>query len=248
MSSSNGSTPVFLILGAGGGIGSRLAERLAAQGARLLLAGRTESPLAALARKTGGTARTLDARSFDEVESCVEQAIDEFGRLDGVVNCVGSILLKPAHRTTREEFDDVIGTNLASAFALVRASARRIEEGGSIVLVSTTAAQTGLANHEAIAAAKAGVVGLARSAAATYAARRVRVNCVAPGLVDTPLASRITGNKASLDASIQMHPLGRIGVPDDVASAVEWLLGSESGWVTGQVLSIDGGLAHVRPR
>jgi len=248
MSETNGSAPAYVILGAGGGIGSRLARRLAERGSRLLLAGRTEEKVRKIADDTGGTPRVVDARSFDEVESCVEAAAESFGRIDGIVNCVGSILLKPAHRTSREEFDDVVATNLASAFATVRAAARTLEEGGSIVLVSTTAAQTGLANHEAIAAAKAGVAGLARSAAATYASRKVRVNCVAPGLVDTPLSSRITGNEASLKASIEMHPLGRIGEPEDIASAIDWLLGSESGWVTGQVLSVDGGLANVRPR
>jgi NAD(P)-dependent dehydrogenase (short-subunit alcohol dehydrogenase family) len=248
MSETNGSRPVYVILGAAGGIGSRLARRLASRSAHLILAGRTAATLEELASETGAETAVIDARSFDEVENCVAQAKDRFGRLDGVVNCVGSILLKPAHRTSRDEFDDVVATNLASAFAAVRASARELEEGGSIVLVSTTAAQTGLANHEAIAAAKAGVIGLARSAAATYASRKVRVNCVAPGLIDTPLSSRITGNKASLEASIRMHPLGRIGDPDDVASAIDWLLGRESGWVTGQVLGVDGGLASLRPR
>ncbi len=240
--------PVHVLFGAAGGIGSALARRLAADGARLVLAGRTPESLDALADEVGGMACRVDATSFDEVEACIEQAKERYGRIDGVVNVVGSILLKPAHRTDRAEYDDVVATNLTTSFAIVRAGARAVEKGGSIVLVSTTAARVGLTNHEAIAAAKAGVEGLARSAAATYASRGVRVNAVAPGLTDTPLSSRITSNEASLEASVRMHPLGRIGEPADIASAIAWLLGGESSWVTGQVLGVDGGLATVRPR
>jgi NAD(P)-dependent dehydrogenase (short-subunit alcohol dehydrogenase family) len=105
-----------------------------------------------------------------------------------------------------------------------------------------------LANHEAIAAAKAGVIGLTLSAAATYAARGIRVNCVAPGLVRTPMTARLTSNEATLKASTAMHPLGRIGEPSNIASAIQWLLDAEQSWVTGQVLGLDGGLASVRPR
>ena len=116
--------------------------------------------------------------------------------------------------------------------------------GGSIALVSSAAARTGLANHEAIAAAKAGVIGLTLSAAATYAPKQVRVNCVAPGLVQTPLTGRITGSATASEASRAMHALGRLGEPDDVASALEWLLSPGNAWVTGQVLGVDGGLGR----
>jgi NAD(P)-dependent dehydrogenase (short-subunit alcohol dehydrogenase family) len=120
--------------------------------------------------------------------------------------------------------------------------------GGAIVLVSTAAAAIGLANHEAIAAAKAGVEGLARSAAATYAARRIRVNCVAPGLVRSALTARITGNESALKASLAMHPLGRVGEPADVARALEFLLDPANDWITGQVLGVDGGLGMLKTR
>jgi NAD(P)-dependent dehydrogenase (short-subunit alcohol dehydrogenase family) len=120
--------------------------------------------------------------------------------------------------------------------------------GGSIALVSTAAARTGLANHEAIAAAKGGVIGLTLSAAATYASRNIRVNCVAPGLTATPLAARITSNEAALKASQAMHALGRIGQPEEVASALAWLLDPENSWVTGQILGVDGGLGSIRPK
>ncbi len=135
---------------------------------------------------------------------------------------------------------------------VVRAAGKHMrgngDPGGSVVLMSTCAARVGLPNHEAIAAAKAGVIGLTQAAAASYANNRLRFNCVAPGLVETPLSEKITRNKAALDASIAMHPLGRIGKPAEVAQSVAWLLSPQSGFVTGQTIGIDGGLATVKTR
>jgi NAD(P)-dependent dehydrogenase (short-subunit alcohol dehydrogenase family) len=224
-----------------------VARRLARQGARLVLAGRDGARLDAIASETGGLARAGDATSAVDVDATVALATEQFGRLDGAVNCVGSILLKPLHLTRDDEFQATLATNLTSAFLLLRAAVRAIgADGGSVVLVSTAAAATGLPNHEAIAAAKAGVEGLARSAAATYSARNIRVNCVAPGLVRSGLSARITSNEGALKASVAMHALGRIGEPDEVASAIAWFLDPANSWVTGQVLGVDGGLARLR--
>jgi 3-oxoacyl-[acyl-carrier protein] reductase len=243
------SRPAYLVLGATGGIGSVLARRLAARGARLVLAARDASRLEALAEEVGGKAIQLDATRVEEVERGVERAVEHVGRLDGAVNCVGSILLKPAHVTRAEEWEQTIALNLTSAFALVRAAARvMMDEGGAIVLLSSAAARIGMPNHEAIAAAKAGVIGLAQAAAATYAPRQVRVNVVAPGLVRTPLSERITSSPAGERASLGMHALGRLGEPEDVAALIDWLLLPETTWVTGQVFGVDGGLATVRLR
>ncbi len=249
-SSENSSVPGFLVLGASGGIGSALAIRLAARGLRVFLAGRNADRLTALSARLEAPFMVIDATRAEEVDRCFASASESLGSLYGVAHCVGSLLLKPAHLTTDAEWDATVATNLSSAFFVVRAAVRAMSAGagGSIVLVSSAAAHTGLANHEAIAAAKAGVQGLALSAAATYAARGIRVNCVAPGLVRTPLTERIVRSEASLKASTSMHPLGRIGEPSDVASAIEWLLDPQQSWVTGQVLGIDGGLATLRSR
>jgi NAD(P)-dependent dehydrogenase (short-subunit alcohol dehydrogenase family) len=240
-------SPTYLVLGATGGIGQVLCDSLYKRGASLLAFGRDAGRLEELAERTGAEALSGDARDPEAVEGAVERALERFGRIDGAVNLVGSLLLKPAHLTRSQEWDDVLATNLGSAFHLVRAAAKAMREhGGSIVLMSSAAARTGLVNHEAIAAAKAGIEGLARSAAATYAARGIRVNCVAPGLVRTPLTERLTRTPAGLAASESMHPMGRIGDPEDVVSAIEWMLDPANAWVSGQILGIDGGLATLR--
>ena len=239
----------YVVLGATGGVGSALTRRLAGSGARLVIAGRDEGRLAQLAEESGAIPRRFEATDLADVERCVHVAVERLGGVDGVVSCVGSLLLKPAHLTTMDEWSAVLATNLTSAFATVRAAARAMMEGGgSIVLVSSAAARVGLASHEAIAAAKAGVAGLVLAAAASYASRGIRVNCVAPGLVRTPLTARLTASAAGLKTSSDMHPLRRVGEPEEVASALAWLLDPAQSWLTGQILGIDGGLATVRTR
>ena len=238
-------TPKVLIIGGAGGIGRALAQQLSEKGWKLVLAGRTLQGLEEVASATGGTAAVLDATSFEAVESLLADHPDA----RCAVNLAGSILLKSAHQTTESEFNETIDQNLRTAFSLVRACGLSWRQGGgSIVLMSTCASQVGLANHEAIAAAKAGVEGLARSAAASYASRGIRCNVVAPGLVDTPLASRLTQNEGARKASESMHPLGRIGTSDEVARLIAFLLDPENDWITGQIVGIDGGLARVRAR
>ena len=166
--------------------------------------------------------------------------------MQGAVNCAGSIVLKPAHLTSESDFQETLDLNLKTAFAVVRAAGKFMTEGGSVVLFSSAAARLGLPNHEAIAAAKAGVQGLAVSAAATYAGRNLRFNVIAPGLVDTPLASRITSRPAARQASEAQHPLGRLGTAEEVASLAAWLLGPSGSWATGQVFGLDGGLAVLK--
>ncbi len=242
--------PAVLILGATGGIGCALARQLSRLDYALSLGSRGGERLDSLSAELTAHSCTFAATDSASVDACINSAFQNHGRLNGVVNCVGSLLLKPAHTTTDEEWAGVLATNLNSAFYILRSAANRMmrDGGGSIVLMSSAAAQRGLINHEAIAAAKAGVIGLAQSAAATYARYNIRVNCVAPGLTRTPLTEPLTRYEASLKASAALHPLGRIGEPEEVASAIRWFLDPQQSWVTGQVLAVDGGLSSVQSR
>ncbi len=239
----------YLIFGATGGIGSALARHLASQGHKLALSGRNTDRLSALKAETGGIALAGDVLDWKTTQSIVESAQEELEGLDGVACCIGSILLKPAHLTTQEQYEAIVSNNLTTSFGIVKAATKALfTSGGSIVLTATAAAQTGIANHEAIAAAKAGVIGLTQSAAATYAPRGIRLNCVAPGLVETPLSAPILSNPAGRLASEQMHPLGRLGNADEVARSIAWLLSPDQSWITGQTLAVDGGLSTLRTK
>jgi NAD(P)-dependent dehydrogenase (short-subunit alcohol dehydrogenase family) len=243
-------TPAAFIFGASGGIGSALARRLSSDGWRLALTARGRERLEILGNELHAHVDPADGADSKAVENVFTAAYEKFGRFDGVVNCCGSLLLKPAHLTTDEEWTRTLSANLTTAFYVLRAAASRMMRtgGGSIVLMSSAVAQHGMINHEAIAAAKAGVVGLAQSAAATYARYNIRVNCVAPGLTRTPLTEPLTKNEASLKASAALHPLGRIGEPVEIASAIAWLINPEQCWVTGQVIGVDGGLSSIQAR
>ena len=223
----------FLLIAASSAIGAATVDVLTEAGHEVVTTAR--SPGADIA---------LDATDFDAVDRAVEQA----GPLDGVACFAGSMLLKPAHLTSREQYDGVVAASLTTAFATVRAAGRHLRNGGSVVLVSSAASMAGLSHHEAIAAAKAGVMGLTLSAAATYASSGLRVNAVAPGLTQTPLTASLTANEGSRKVSEAMHALGRLGEPADVARAVAFLLDPANSWITGQVLGVDGGLGSLRPR
>lgn len=241
-----------LIAGLSGGIGSDLARRLHAAG--WLVGGYAREPakLASLAAELPGLLTTsAEATDLASVEAAFANLSARAGATpDAYVHCVGSILLKSAHLTSLDEWRRTISLNLDSAFYGLRTAVAPMQARGSgaIVLLSSVAASTGLPSHEAIAAAKGGVEGLVRAAAASYASRNIRINAIAPGLVDTPLAAPLLGNPAARAFSEKMHPLGRVGTPANIASAIAYLLSPEADWITGQVWSIDGGMGSVRPR
>ena len=226
----------FLVIAASSGIGQATVSLLKQAGHTVWTTARDTSKITPDA--------LLDATDFQAVEDVFKQA----GDLDGVVNCSGSLFLKSAHLTSKEQYQAVMDASLTTAFATVRAAGKVMNKGGSVVLISSAAAMEGLANHEAIAAAKAGILGLTLSAAATYAGQNLRVNAVAPGLTETPMTAALTGNETSRKVSEAMHALGRLGKPEDIARAIVFLLDPANSWITGQVLAVDGGLSRVRPK
>lgn len=164
--------------------------------------------------------------------------------IDGLVYCPGSINLRPFHLLKDEDWQQEWQLNVMGAVKVLRALYPRLKKSdkASVVLFSTVAVQKGMAFHASIAASKGAIEGVTRSLAAEWAPQ-IRVNAIAPSLLDTPLAAKLTSNAKIREQSIEKHPLKRLGTADDVASAASFLLSSESSWMTGQVLAVDGGMS-----
>jgi NAD(P)-dependent dehydrogenase (short-subunit alcohol dehydrogenase family) len=236
----------FLIISGTSDIGQALKQRLVAKGHHVHYTSRS---VLSDPSEANVSVSQLDPTNFLAVTELFESLKAKFGQIDGVVNCSGSLLLKPAHLTSAEDYANVIAANLTTAFAVAHAAGKTMtSHGGSVVLLSSVAAKIGISNHEAIAAAKAGIIGLVLSAAATYASANLRFNAIAPGLVETKLTKNLVTNPMMRKASEAMHPLQRIGTPDDIAAAIEFLLMPENNWISGQVLAVDGGLSSLRSK
>ena len=242
---------VYLVTGGSGGIGSETARRLVAGGARVALVARDPERLERTVAELGSQASAfacdvLDAAAF---EATVDRIERDLGEIDGVVHAVGSIVLRPLHALTLETWRETFEINATSAFVVVKGTVTRMmrRKRGSFVLFSTVAARTGLQNHEAIAAAKGAVEGLVRSASISYARYGIRFNAIAPALTKTNLSKSLWSSEAMLNASVAMHPLGRVGEPADVAAAAAFLLSDDASWMTGQIVGVDGGLSAGHP-
>jgi 3-oxoacyl-[acyl-carrier protein] reductase len=243
-------SPVAILTGATGSIGAATARRLLAAGWHVALVGRDRERVGALASELGPLAHAFvaDLTMSSAVDAAFGEAVERLGQPHALIHAVGSTMLKPVHALSDAEIDEVLSANLLSAFYAVRAFVRTAPRGqpASILLFSSAATRIGLLNHEAIAAAKGGIEGLVTSAAATYAARGIRVNAIAPGLVRSRMTQRLVESEATLRVSEAMHPLGRIGDAEDVAALAAFLVSSEAGWITGQVIAVDGGLSGIK--
>ena len=245
---SNVDSKVVWIIGGSGGIGSNLARRMSDNGWKVIISARNIENLNLVSDGKYIDSLIVDATNADDVQEKAKQINETYGSLDAVVNSVGSIFLRPLHATSSEQFMETINQNLVTSFNVIRATAKIMMRGngGRIVLFSSAAASLGMPNHAAISAAKAGVEGLARAAASDYAKRGIRVNVISPGLVDTPLSSHLLASEQSRKISEDMHPVGKIGVPDDIASVAEWLITSAPEWMTGDIIPVDGGLTNLK--
>ena len=239
---------VVWIIGGSGGIGSNLARRMSDNGWKVIISARNIENLNLVSDGKSIDSLIVDATNADDVQEKAKQINETYGSLDAVVNSVGSIFLRPLHATSSEQFMETINQNLVTSFNVIRATAKIMMRGngGRIVLFSSAAASLGMPNHAAISAAKAGVEGLARAAASDYAKRGIRVNVISPGLVDTPLSSHLLASEQSRKISEDMHPVGKIGQPDDIASVAEWLITSAPEWMTGDIIPVDGGLTNLK--
>ncbi len=225
----------FLLIGGSYGIGFELAKSLSEAGNTVDVFSRTPGEVAGLA---GVTHTQFDALS-DEL------AVE--GPIDGLAYLPGTIDLKPFHRFTDADLLRDLEVNYIGAARAIRSVLPNLKEAGSasIVLFSTVAVQTGMPFHASIAGAKGAVEGLTRALAAELAPK-IRVNCVAPSLTDTPLAERLLNTDQKRDAAGERHPLKRHGRASDIAAAAEFLLSERSSWTTGQVLHVDGGIGYLK--
>lgn len=228
--------PPYLIIGASKGIGAGIASRLVAAGL----------PVVSVARSAEAPSGVLEHIVADVVsEGLPTDRLPE--KLSGMAFCPGSIELKPLRSFKPGDMRRVLEHDLVAAFAASLAVTDRLKRvpGSSMLFFSTVAVGQGMPFHSVVAAAKGGVEGMARSLAAELAPT-VRVNCIAPSLTDTPLAARLLGNPEKSKAAGDRHPLKRVGTVDDIAAMGAFLLGPEAGWITGQVVGVDGGMSRLR--
>jgi 3-oxoacyl-[acyl-carrier protein] reductase len=230
----------IVIVGASSGIGKELCRNLRSKGAELFALSRVPHPDF---EKEG-----IHFSSLDVTGRISENPPDLPQVIHGLVYCAGSIRLVPFQRLKESDFLEDFQLNVVGAVRVLQYCLRSLinSGGSSVVLLSTVAARIGMSFHASIATAKAALEGLAKSLAAEFAAKRIRVNVVSPSLTDTPLASFLLSTDDKRERAAARHPLGRIGAPSDIANAIVFLLSEESSWITGQVVSVDGGMSSVK--
>ena len=239
-------TAIALITGASGGIGRALARQLHAQGCRVAVVGRDADRLADVEAAVRIAADTTTPDGAALAIAACREALGAAPTL--LAHCVGSTLIAPLHRTKLDAYRDVMRVNLDSAVFMLQAWIAALEgKPGAAVFASSVVARIGVANHEAIAAAKGGVEALVRGAAATYAAQGLRINAVAPGMTETPMTAGMLKLPAMREGAGRQYPLGGVQTADQVADVMAWLLGDGAARLTGQVIAVDGGFTTVRP-
>ena len=240
------SQKIVIVTGASRGIGRGIAEVLAARGAHVVAAARGENAAATVAaiRDAGGNAEavSLDVTDTTSVENLIEGVVARHGRIDILVNNAGIVRDQLMLRMKRDEWDDVIATNLTAAFTCVHAALKPMikRRAGRIISISSVVGQMGNPGQANYAASKAGLIGFSKALAREVASRNITVNVVAPGLIDTDMTKTVA-DRAQADWA-SLIPLQRLGTPQDVASAVCFLASDEAAYITGQVLAVNGGM------
>ena len=234
-----------LVTGASGGLGSAIAQALAAQGARLAVSGSNEAKLAAFAGTLGGdhVALPCDLSDGAAVDTLVPRAVEALGKLDILVNNAGVTRDNLAMRMKDEEWDAVILVNLEAAFRLMRAACKPMMRArfGRIISVTSVVAVTGNPGQANYVASKAGLIGMSKAIAQEVASREITVNCVAPGFMTSAMTDAL--NEAQKASILSRIPTGAMGAGEDIGAAVVYLASREAGYVTGQTLHVNGGMA-----
>jgi 3-oxoacyl-[acyl-carrier protein] reductase len=234
-----------LVTGASGGLGSAIAKALSAQGARLALSGSNQAKLEAFAKELGGDHVTLvcDLSNAEQVDQLVPRAVEALGQLDILVNNAGVTRDNLAMRMKDEEWDQVIKVNLEGAFRLMRAAMKPMMKArhGRIINITSVVGVTGNPGQANYVASKAGLIGMSKAFAQEVASRGITVNCVAPGFMTSAMTDALTD--AQKEGILSKIPIGAMGSGDDIGAAVVYLASKEGGYVTGQTLHVNGGMA-----
>lgn len=236
-----------LVTGATGGIGTAIAKALAGQGAQLALSGTSEEKLAVFKAELDGDHAILpcDLADAAAVDALVPAAVERLGKLDILVNNAGVTRDNLAMRMKDEEWDQVIRVNLEAAFRLARAAAKPMMKArfGRIISITSVVGTTGNPGQANYAASKAGLVGMSKALAQELASRNITVNCVAPGFIKSAMTDVLPD--AQKEALLGKIPAGKLGEGKDIGSAVAYLASKEAGYVTGQTLHVNGGMAMI---
>jgi len=236
---------VAIITGGGTGIGKAIAQAFVREGAKVVIAGRDSKKLDRAGSEIGADclAVSADVSNVSSVEKLVSATLDRFKGINILVNNAAVLLPGTAESISEEAFDQTFSINVRGLWLLSRAVLphMRAAGGGSIVNIASVLSMVGARNRVAYAASKGAVMAMTKAMALDHAAEHIRVNCIAPGIIETDMVARFSTDENARKQRVAMHPMGRFGQPEDVASAAVFLASDESRWTTGSVVTIDGG-------
>ena len=234
-----------IVTGAASGIGAATARRLAGEGARVGVVDLDLDGVSEVARSIDGIATGLDLAEIEAIGPVMAELCGELERVDVVINCAGWDKAMPFTETDADFWRKVIDINLLGPIALTHAVLPRMSDGGAIVNVASDAGRVGSSGEVVYSAAKGGIIAFSKALAREVAARQIRVNVVAPGPTDTPFLASFDETGKLAEAMERQTPLKKLAKPDDVAAAISFLASADAGHITGQVLSVSGGLTMV---